>query len=141
MEKKIWTLINKINGKINDKTCIIDYLKVNNIKYLRGKDTSNQFGKYFSSVGKEFALKIEEPKTPLKNYLDKIQINPKCMFFEPASLQEVSNIIQSLKPKNSSGYDDISNKLVKELHPVILKPLTEVINRSLQEGIFPDDMK
>ena len=139
--KKMWTLINKINGKINDKTCIIDYLKVNNIKYLMGKDISNQFGKYFSSVGKEFALKIGEPKTPLQNYLDKIQINPKCMFFEPVSLQEVSNIIQSLKPKNSSGYDDISNKLVKELHPVILKPLTEVINRSLQEGIFPDDMK
>ena len=139
--KKMWTLINKINGKINDKTCIIDYLKVNNIKYLMGKDISNQFGKYFSSVGKEFTLKIEEPKTPLQNYLDKIQINPECMFFEPASLQEVSNIIQSLKPKNSSGYDDISNKLVKELHPVILKPLTEVINRSLQEGIFPDDMK
>ena len=135
--KKMWTLINKINGKINDKMCIIDYLKVNNIKYLMGKDISNQFGKYFSSVGKEFALKIEEPKTPLQNYLDKIQINPECMFFEPASLQEVSNIIQSLKPKNSSGYDDISNKLVKELHPVILKPLTEVINRSLQEGIFP----
>ena len=139
--KKMWTLINKINGKINDKTCIIDYLKVNNIKYLMGKDISNQFGKYFSSVGKEFALKIEEPKTPLQNYLDKIQINPECMFFEPASLQEVFNIIHSLKPKNSSGYDDISNKFLKELHPVILQPLTEVINRSLQEGIFPDDMK
>ena len=62
------------------------------------------------------------------------------MFFEPTSLQEVSNIIHSLKPKNSSGYDDSSNKLLKELHPVILKPFTEVINRSLKEGIFPNDM-
>ena len=96
-----------------------------------GKDISNQFGKYFSSVGKEFALKIGEPKTPLQNYLERIQINPKCMFFEPVTLQEVSNIIQSLKPKHSSGYDDISNKLIKKLHPVILKPLPEVINRSL----------
>ena len=139
--KKMWTLINKINGRINDKTCIIDYLKVNNIKYLSGKDISNQFGKYFSSVGKEFALKIGEPKIPLQNYLKRIPINPKCMFFEPVTMQEVSNIIQSLKPKHSSGYDDISNKLIKELHPVILKPLTEVINRSLQEGTFPDDMK
>ena len=139
--KKMWNLINKINGKINDKTCIIDYLKVNNIKYLMGKDIANQFGKYFASVGKEFALKIEEPKTPLYKYLNKIQTNSKCMFFEPTSLQEVSNIIHSLKPKNSSGYDDISNKLLKELHPVILKPFTEVINRSLEEGIFPNDMK
>ena len=46
-----------------------------------------------------------------------------------------------MKPKTSSGYDDISNKLVKELHPVILEPLTEVINRSLHEGIFLKDMK
>ena len=139
--KKMWNLINKINGKINDKTCIIDYLKVNNIKYLIGKDISNQFGKYFASVGKELALKIEEPKTPLHKYLNKIKTNSKCMFFEPTSLQEVSNIIHSLKPKNSSGYDDISNKLLKKLHPVILKPFTEVINRSLEEGIFPNDMK
>ena len=139
--KKMWTLINKINGRINDKTCIIDYLKVNNIKYLSGKDISNQFGKYFSSVGKKFALKVGEPKIPLQSYLERIPFNPKSMFFEPVTMQEVSNIIQALKPKHSSGYDDISNKLIKELHPVILKPLTEVINRSLQEGTFPDDMK
>ena len=130
--KKMWALINKINGKINDKTCVIDYLKVNNIKYLMGKDISNQFGKYFSSVGKKFALKIEDSKTPLNNYLDKIPVNPKSMFFEPASVHEVSSVIRSLKPKNSSGYDDISNTLLKELHPVILQPLTEVINKSLQ---------
>ena len=119
--KKMWTLINKKIGRINDKTCIIDYLKVNNIKYLSGRDISNQFGKYFSSVGKEFALKIGEPKTPLQNYLERIQTNPKCMFFEPVTMQEVLNIIQSLKPKHSSGYDDISNRLIKELHPEILK--------------------
>ena len=63
------------------------------------------------------------------------------MFFEPASVYEMSSIIRSLKPKNSSGYDDISNKLLKELHPIILQPLTEVINKSLHEGIFLDDMK
>ena len=53
----MWNLINKINGKINDKTCIIDYLKVNNIKYFMGKDISNQFGKYFSSVGERICPK------------------------------------------------------------------------------------
>ena len=63
------------------------------------------------------------------------------MFFEPASVEEVSRLINNLKPKNSSGYDDISNKLLKMLHPVIICPFTEIINRSLQEGIFPDDMK
>ena len=63
------------------------------------------------------------------------------MFFEPASVEEVSNLINALKPKNSSGYDDISNRLLKELHPVIIEPLTDIINRSLHQGTFPDDMK
>ena len=65
----MWEMLNKINGKINDKTCVIDHLKVNNIKYFPGKDISNQFAKYFSSVGKNFALKTEPSKVPLKNYL------------------------------------------------------------------------
>ena len=63
------------------------------------------------------------------------------MFFEPASVEEVSMIINNLKPKNSSGYDGISSKLLKMLHPVIIYPLTDIINKSLQEGIFPNDMK
>ena len=134
-------MINKINGKINDKSCVIDHLKIDNIKHHTGKEISNQFAKYFSSVGKNFALKTETPKIPLKNYLNKIPSNGTSMFFEPASVEEVSRLINNLKPKNSSGYDDISNKLLKMLHPVIIHPFTEIINRSLQEGIFPDDMK
>ena len=63
------------------------------------------------------------------------------MFFTPVTEEEISKIIQELKPKNSSGYDDISNKLLKELRPVIISPFTEIINRSLKEGTFPKDMK
>ena len=63
------------------------------------------------------------------------------MFLEPASVEEVSKTILKLKSKNSSGYDDISNNLLKELHPIIIVPFTEIANRSLQEGIFPEDMK
>ena len=73
--KKMWEMINKINGKIKDKSCVIDYLKIDNIKHHTGKEISNQFAKYFSSVGKNFALKTETPKNPLKNYLNKI---PAC---------------------------------------------------------------
>ena len=137
----MWDMINKINGKIKDKSCVIDHLKIDNIKLHTGKEISNQFAKYFSSVGKNFALKTETPKNPLKNYLNRIPSNSTSMFFEPASVEEVSRLINNLKPKNSSGYDDISNKLLKMLHLVIIHPFTEIINMSLKEGIFPDDMK
>ena len=139
--KKMWDMINKINGKIKDKSCVIDHLKIENIKLHKGKEISNQFAKYFSNVGKNFALKTDTPIKSLKNYLNEIPSNSISMFFEPASVEEVSRTINNLKPKNSSGYDDISNKLLKILHPVITHPLTNIINMSLQEGIFPNDMK
>ena len=62
--KKMWDMINKINGKIKDKSCVIDHLKIDNIKHYTGKEISNQFVKYFSTVGKNFTLKTETPKIP-----------------------------------------------------------------------------
>ena len=115
-------MINKINGKCSDKTCIIDKLSVNNIKYTKGKDIANTFAKYFSTVGKDFANKTMPPQTPLSDYVKKIQNNSKTMYFQPASVEEVSKVISGLKPKTSSGYDNISNKLLKRLHPVIIVP-------------------
>ena len=124
-------MINQINGKVHDKTCIIDYVKIDTIKYTKGKDISNQFAKYFSIVGKDFAMKNKPSKTPLTEYLKKMPTSANTMYFAPASEQEVSRLIEELKPKNSSGFDNISNKMLKALRPVILKPFTEIINKSL----------
>ena len=46
-----------------------------------------------------------------------------------------------MKSKNSSGNDDISNRLLKSIKCEISKPLTIIINQSLETGIFPDALK
>ena len=46
-----------------------------------------------------------------------------------------------MKSKNSSGNDEISNKLLKSIKCEISKPLTIIINQSLERGIFPDALK
>ena len=43
--------------------------------------------------------------------------------------------------KTSSGYDNISNVLLKKLNESVTKPLSIIFNKSLVEGIFPDAMK
>jgi len=52
------------------------------------------------------------------------------------STKEFENITESLKPKNSSGYDGISTKLLN-----ISSPLNRIYNKSLSSGIFPDCLK
>ncbi|KAK2149087.1 hypothetical protein LSH36_468g02015 [Paralvinella palmiformis] len=47
----------------------------------------------------------------------------------------------SLKPKTNSGYDRISSKLLKYLIPSISFPISIVINKSVQTGIRPRNMK
>ena len=62
--------------------------------------------------------------------------------FQQVSTKKVlSNIIDKLKSKNSSGKDEISNKLLKSIKDEISEPLTVVINQSLLMGIFPEKLK
>ena len=51
------------------------------------------------------------------------------------------SIINKLKNKNSSGNDEVSNKLLKAIGNELSKPLTIIINQCLLTGIFPDLLK
>ena len=67
---------------------------------------------------------------------------PNCnLKFQSVTVNNVSRIIVSLKPKTSSGVDCISNKLIKYVKDVIMEPLTVIINQLLNVGIFPDSLK
>ena len=61
--------------------------------------------------------------------------------FNTITESETLSIINKLKSKNSSGKDEISNKLLKSIKDEIAKPLTIIINQSLRTGIFPDALK
>jgi hypothetical protein len=54
---------------------------------------------------------------------------------------ELIGIIGSLNNKSSSGYDGISNKLLKLCGPFISRPLSYIFNKLLSLGIFPDRLK
>ena len=50
-------------------------------------------------------------------------------------------IIDGLKPKSSTGVDNILNKLLKSAKTFIVAPLTIIINQMFQFGKFPDLLK
>jgi hypothetical protein len=58
-----------------------------------------------------------------------------CLYFE------IERIIKSLKTKNTSGYDEISNRIIKLTAPFIISPLTYICNAVLWTGVFPDRLK
>jgi hypothetical protein len=59
----------------------------------------------------------------------------------PVSETELKTIIMSLKPKNSTEYEGISNKILKHCVHFISKTLTYIYNCSLTTRIFPESCK
>ena len=56
----------------------------------------------------------------------------------PVTEIEVINTITTLKRKNTSGHDDVSNKILKHCVNLITKPFTYICNFSLISGIYPE---
>ena len=139
--KKLWQLINKISGRINDKSTAIDCIKVNGVKSYQGTQIANSLASYFANVGREFAEKIPNPSRSVKSYLETLQNNAKNLYFYPCTVTEVCSFAAQLPAKQSSGSDNISNTLLKELIPYLCEPLCLLINKSLECGVFPDLMK
>ena len=55
--------------------------------------------------------------------------------------EEIKDIIHNLDPNKASGPDLKSNKMIKPVVTVIVKPLCILFNRSLREALFPDIWK
>ena len=62
-------------------------------------------------------------------------------FAAPSFPVEISDIISLLKSGKSLGPNSITTKILKLLSPLISSPLSQIINESLQSGIFPDKIQ
>ena len=65
----------------------------------------------------------------------------KSIFLLPTEENEIRKIAFELLTKFSSGYDNVSNVLLKEIIRDIVEPLSFIFNHSMQSGEFPDSMK
>ena len=139
--KKLWQIINKISGKTVNKQNVISCLSVEKIKITESKLICQEFAKHFSTVGANYANKISLPTKSPEHYLSKIPVNHDSVFLYPTTCREIEHLIDNLPCKNSSGYDKISNNFLKKIKRSIINPLTIIFNKSITEGVFPDEMK
>ena len=139
--KKLWSTIHEICGRHNDKSSMIDYLTIDGIKTYEANKISNQFAKYFSTVGKKFANKLPASVTPVNEYIRKIPPNHHSLMLSPCSETELSRLINSLPNKTSCDIDEINNILLKKISKGILPALCALFNTSLETGVFPELMK
>ena len=139
--KSLWMNINSILGKSSNKKDIP--LKINDengVTLSNLNEIANSFNKYYVNVGSELAKKIGQPNKDYKANLKHIT-HHKSFYLYPTGTEEVENIITILKPKTSSGHDNITPKVFKKLFHGLVEPCVHIINLSLTTGIIPEAMK
>jgi hypothetical protein len=113
----------------------------NNGTAVNLENAADAFNKYFLTTTDN--LNIQNPKqnaaiSPLRvsypNSVTKITTIP-------VTEAEIIGIINSLKTKNSSGYDEMSSKILKLCGSAISRPLSCICSKSTSMGIFPDQLK
>ena len=139
--RELWKTINQVIGRTNDKSTCIQELKANNLMLRRQKDIANELGKFFSTVGENFAKRTHRPEKELSNYLSLILRNNNSIFLMATSISEIVRLIDKLPNKKSSGYDQVDNILLKYIRNAVAAPLSMIFNESLSQGIFPTCMK
>ena len=93
---------------------------------------------FFINVGPSLSKKIPVQNCSPDKYIKKKTIF--SLFLEPVTEAEIRRLIMSLE-SSAPGYDNIRSSILKMSLPFIYTPLTCISNLSLQEGVFPDELK
>ena len=139
--KKLWNILNKVIGKTRNKMELPTKIKNTRGILVHGSlAIANTFCDFFSNVGPNLASKIPLPNKTYTSYMDGIFCDS-TLLLAPTDPYEISNIINKLGNKTSSGYDGISNIFLKQISPEICLPLSIIFNKSIESATFPDSMK
>lgn len=137
--KKTWRILNQAINKHNDKHDLPCIFEINNRDESNCKNIANKFNEFFSTIGSELAGSIPTNQTDYKSYLEN---NTKDTFFLiPTDPVEIIKTTKYLQPKKSTGIDEISTHLLKEIIEETCIPLTHIINLSFSHGTVPEKMK
>ena len=139
--KKLWEIMNLSIGKTNNKTCVIETIRTENLILTDPVSIANELCKHYSGIGKRLSASIPAPSIDKMTYINKIPRNLNSLYMSPTTQEEIIRIIDKLPNKRSSGHDNLSNLLLKNISKEIAMPLEQIFNLSLESGIFPKLMK
>ena len=110
------------------------------VEITGAKTIADKYNEYFTKIGPKLARSIDTAnKKPFNSYLT---VPCAASFnFDFTNPDDIEKIIRNLRPKSSSGYENISTKLLKEIEHVISRPLSIIVNQSLCTGIISEKLK
>ena len=146
--KKLWDQFKSLgySNKQKDKTNIV--LEINQEITHDANKIVNHFNVFFTSIAESLVSKLPQAEhiydtcsNVFKKYYRKVFFQN--LFLELSSVNEdfVLRKLEKLNVSKSTGLDGIPSRFLKDGAQTIVKPITCMINLSINSGIVPDEMK
>jgi hypothetical protein len=137
--KKIWEETNAFINRDKKRDRCISELNTDSGLTSCPKKMAMTLNEYFNKIGSSLANKINKGKNSHLEFLN----NPKStkFSFHPVTKTEIGKIVSNMDAKNSTGIDNLSNKIMKEIWPQISTAITIIINDCLTREYFPQEWK
>ena len=136
--KAMWTIINNSLGKSKKTKMQIEI--EDSGKILNPTECTEAFNNFFITASKNAVANISKDLD--QQFLAScLKPSTNSLFLSALTEEDVLELINKLKNSNSSGVDEISNTLLKIIGVYIVRPLTYIINLSLEQGTYPEKLK
>ena len=136
--KKTWQIMKKIVNKNKVRQSQTKFKLNDGSLTTDGSVISNKFNDFFITIGPNLAAKIPDQNLSPNDFMGQPLTN--SIFLGDVTSGEIDIIINSLK-NGAPGYDDINASLLKLVSPCIVEILVYLCNKSLHEGVFPQELK
>ena len=133
--RKKWRVL-KAELKLTERKETIESIRVQDKTVTTKEEISKAFKNHFETC----ALKLAD-EIPNGGECEPLFEQQATWGFKPINLTELIKLIDSLKPKNSSGFDLLSNRMLKKEKLKISLKIIDLINETIACGIFPDVLK
>ena len=136
--RKSWDIIKDVINKKQHNNNTHYTLEIDGNETSDPLLVSESFNNYFVNVGPSLAKAIPQSDTDPTSFIQ--HPNLYTMFANPTNETEIRNIIRELK-NCAPGPDGIPSVILKESSDFFIQILTHIINLSLSQGVFPNELK
>ena len=132
--KKSWNTLNNLLNRTRKGTQT--HFELDGTHTTDKKTISREFLKHFVNKPKYIHSAINDSTN---DYLALVPLNPSSIMLNPSTSTEVAGIIKQLNKEG--GLFDIKKCFLLAILPLISSVLSELFNRCVETGIFPDSLK
>ena len=135
-----WKLLNEIINKRKSRAPFpSSFNSAEDKTIMDAEEIADKFCKYFTNIGPSLASEIREVNSSVSSFIGDVNLPP--ITLKPTNPCELESICSMFVSGKAPAYDNISMRVIKHSIHLISAPLSNIINLSLQKGIFRDKLK